>query len=124
MGYAAVAELAHELETVLDALRRPVRRTLATFQLLFRAVDALGRGVEAPPRVRDGGGSGLCAALARRVAGGRRRWKSNPAAGRRSAWRRATTRHRPLGQEVTAPTRRCGAPARARDRGGPKRWVW
>jgi two-component system chemotaxis sensor kinase CheA len=47
MGYAPVAELAHRMENLLDALRQG--RASAgpeTFQLLFRAVDALGRGVE------------------------------------------------------------------------------
>ncbi|MGH7499409.1 MAG: chemotaxis protein CheW [Gemmatimonadales bacterium] len=47
MGYTGVAELAHRMENLLDVLRR-IRVVLRpeTFQLLFRAVDALGRAVE------------------------------------------------------------------------------
>jgi two-component system chemotaxis sensor kinase CheA len=48
MGYAAIAQLAHGTENLLDALRQG--RTSASpevFQLLFRAVDTLGRDVEA-----------------------------------------------------------------------------
>jgi len=47
MGFTGVAELAHRMESLLDALRQ-ARLTAdeATFQLLFRAVDALGQGVE------------------------------------------------------------------------------
>ncbi len=47
MGYAAVAQLAHSAENLLDALRQDrVTATPAVFQLLFRAVDALGGAVE------------------------------------------------------------------------------
>lgn len=47
MGYAAVAHLAHSAENLLDALRHErVGATPAVFQLLFRAVDALGEAVE------------------------------------------------------------------------------
>jgi len=47
MGYAAVAQLAHSAENLLDALRHErVAATPAVFQLLFRAVDALGGAVE------------------------------------------------------------------------------
>ena len=47
MGYAAVAQLAHSAENLLDALRHArVAATPAVFQLLFRAVDALGEAVE------------------------------------------------------------------------------
>jgi two-component system chemotaxis sensor kinase CheA len=47
MGYAAVAQLAHSAENLLDAVRRErVTATPAVFQLLFRAVDALGGAVE------------------------------------------------------------------------------
>jgi two-component system, chemotaxis family, sensor kinase CheA len=48
MGYAAVAQLAHATENLLDALRH--ERVVATpdvFQLLFRAVDKLGGAVDA-----------------------------------------------------------------------------
>ncbi len=47
MGYAAVAQLAHSAENLLDALRHGrVTATPAVFQLLFRAVDALGAAVQ------------------------------------------------------------------------------
>jgi two-component system chemotaxis sensor kinase CheA len=47
MGYAAVAQLAHSAENLLDALRHQrVAATPAVFQLLFRAVDALGGAVQ------------------------------------------------------------------------------
>jgi two-component system, chemotaxis family, sensor kinase CheA len=47
MGFTGVAELAHRMESLLDGLRQ-ARLTAdeGTFQLLFRAVDALGQGVE------------------------------------------------------------------------------
>ncbi|MGI8818952.1 MAG: chemotaxis protein CheW [Gemmatimonadales bacterium] len=47
MGYAAVAQLAHSAENLLDAFRHDrVGATPTVFQLLFRAVDALGQAVE------------------------------------------------------------------------------
>jgi two-component system chemotaxis sensor kinase CheA len=47
MGYAAVAQLAHSAENLLDALRHErVTATPSVFQLLFRAVDTLGGAVE------------------------------------------------------------------------------
>lgn len=47
MGLTGVAELAHRMESLLDALRHGrVTANGETFQLLFRAVDALGRAVE------------------------------------------------------------------------------
>ena len=53
MGYAIVAELAHELENVLDsrARRALVLDGASTFHLLFRSVDVLGPG----GRSRGGG---------------------------------------------------------------------
>jgi two-component system chemotaxis sensor kinase CheA len=46
MGYAAVADLAHRLESLLDELRRGGRpATPALFELLFRAADALERAI-------------------------------------------------------------------------------
>jgi two-component system chemotaxis sensor kinase CheA len=48
MGYAAVAQLAHRIESLLDGLRQG--RLIATppvFQVLFRAIDILGKSVEA-----------------------------------------------------------------------------
>jgi two-component system chemotaxis sensor kinase CheA len=48
MGYAAVAQLAHATENLLDALRQErLSTTPEIFQLLFRAVDKLGTAVEA-----------------------------------------------------------------------------
>jgi two-component system chemotaxis sensor kinase CheA len=47
MGYAGVAQLAHRMENLLDLLRQAkLPAGSGTFQLLFRAVDALGRAVE------------------------------------------------------------------------------
>lgn len=54
MGFTGVAELAHRLESLLDALRQgQVVADARTFQLLFRAVDALGVAVEAAGAGRD-----------------------------------------------------------------------
>src|SRR5688500_7048748 len=48
MGYTGVADLAHRLENLLDALRRRAAAPSAPeFQLLFRSLDALTAGVEA-----------------------------------------------------------------------------
>jgi two-component system chemotaxis sensor kinase CheA len=48
MGYAAVAQLAHGIENLLAVLRQDRMQASPTvFQVLFQAVDALGRGVEA-----------------------------------------------------------------------------
>lgn len=47
MGYGGIADLAHRLENLLDALRRRSAAPSAReFQLLFRSVDALGSGLE------------------------------------------------------------------------------
>jgi len=47
MGYTAVAQLAHRAENLLDGLRQGrVQANPSIFQLLFRAVDALGKAVE------------------------------------------------------------------------------
>jgi two-component system, chemotaxis family, sensor kinase CheA len=47
MGFTGVAELAHRTESLLDALRHGrLTPDAGTFQLLFRAVDALGDAVE------------------------------------------------------------------------------
>jgi two-component system chemotaxis sensor kinase CheA len=47
MGYTGVADLAHRMENLLDALRQgQVTPEPAVFQLLFRAVDGLGQAVE------------------------------------------------------------------------------
>jgi two-component system, chemotaxis family, sensor kinase CheA len=54
MGFTSVAELAHRLESLLDALRQgQVTADARTFHLLFRAVDALGLAVEAAGAGRD-----------------------------------------------------------------------
>ncbi len=54
MGYTGVADLAHRMENLLDALRQGrVKARPETFQLLFRAVDALGRAVESAAAGRD-----------------------------------------------------------------------
>src|ERR671915_548876 len=48
MGYDAVAQLAHRIENLLDLLRQDrLQAGPAVFQVLFRAVDALGKAVEA-----------------------------------------------------------------------------
>lgn len=48
MGYAAVAELSHELETLLDRIRRDeIAVTQPITDTLFKAADALERGIEA-----------------------------------------------------------------------------
>ena len=47
MGYSGVADLAHRLENLLDALRRRgAAPSVREFQLLFRSVDALSAGIE------------------------------------------------------------------------------
>ncbi|MEX2178719.1 MAG: Hpt domain-containing protein, partial [Gemmatimonadaceae bacterium] len=47
MGYAAVAELSHELETLLDRMRRgEIAASQAVTDTLFAAVDTLERGIE------------------------------------------------------------------------------
>ena len=54
MGFTGVAELAHRMESMLDALRHGrLTADPETFELLFRAVDALGRGVEAAAAGRE-----------------------------------------------------------------------
>jgi two-component system chemotaxis sensor kinase CheA len=54
MGYTAVAQLAHGIENLLDRLRKgELGVSPATFQLLFRSVDSLGRAVEAAAAGRD-----------------------------------------------------------------------
>jgi two-component system, chemotaxis family, sensor kinase CheA len=47
MGYVSLAQLAHRVENLLDVLRQDrVQPSPAVFQLLFRAIDALGKAVE------------------------------------------------------------------------------
>src|ERR687897_3459023 len=48
MGYTGVAQLAHRSENLLDGLRQGrLQADPSTFQLLFRAVDTLGKAVDA-----------------------------------------------------------------------------
>ncbi|HKP50481.1 MAG TPA: chemotaxis protein CheA [Gemmatimonadales bacterium] len=48
MGYSAVAQLSHGIESLLDGLRKGrLQGNSAVFQLLFRAIDTLGKSVEA-----------------------------------------------------------------------------
>src|SRR3954447_9289280 len=48
MGYSAVAQLAHGIENLLDGLRKGrLQGSSGVFQLLFRAIDTLGKAVEA-----------------------------------------------------------------------------
>jgi two-component system chemotaxis sensor kinase CheA len=55
MGYAIVAELAHELETVLDRVRRAdLAINVAIMDVLFRATDVLEKAIEAAVAGRDG----------------------------------------------------------------------
>jgi two-component system chemotaxis sensor kinase CheA len=54
MGYTGVAELAHQMENLLDALRQGrVAPEGGIFELLFRGVDALARRVEAAAGGRE-----------------------------------------------------------------------
>jgi two-component system chemotaxis sensor kinase CheA len=71
MGYAGVADLAHRLENLLDALRGGrVAADPGVFQLLFRSVDALGTGVESAARGSDAALEPELAAELDRAAGG------------------------------------------------------
>jgi two-component system chemotaxis sensor kinase CheA len=48
MGYSAVAQLAHGIENLLEGLRKGrLQASAGIFQLLFRAIDNLGKAVEA-----------------------------------------------------------------------------
>jgi two-component system chemotaxis sensor kinase CheA len=71
MGYAAVTQLAHGTENLLDALRHGrVSANPAVFQLLFRAIDILGRTVEtAAAGSEDDADMGLIAELNGAAAG-------------------------------------------------------
>ena len=76
MGFTGVAELAHRMESLLDGLRQArLTADAGTFELLFRAVDALGRGVEG--RGRAGAAAGPDAR--RRARGRRERRPDRPA---------------------------------------------
>ncbi|HET8834776.1 MAG TPA: chemotaxis protein CheA [Gemmatimonadales bacterium] len=73
MGFTGVAELAHRLESLLDALRHGrVTPEAGTFELLFRAVDTLGAAVESAAAGRQvAPDAALVAALDRATAPGR-----------------------------------------------------
>src|SRR5437762_1797561 len=71
MGYAGVAQLAHRMENLLDLLRQAkVPAGPATFQLLFRAVDALGGAVEDAAGGKDTSAEELEAELDAAAGGG------------------------------------------------------
>lgn len=72
MGFTGVAELAHHLESLLDEVRQGrVAVGPETFELLFRAVDALGAAVEAAAAGREqAADAGLIAALDQATAPG------------------------------------------------------
>ncbi len=64
MGYTGVADLAHRMENLLDALRQGrVAAGSGVFQLMFRSVDALVRAVEAAGTGADLADEGLGAEL-------------------------------------------------------------
>jgi two-component system chemotaxis sensor kinase CheA len=64
MGYAGVAQLAHRMENLLDLLRQAkLPAGPGIFQLLFRAVDALGRAVEDAAAGKDSSAEELEAEL-------------------------------------------------------------
>jgi two-component system chemotaxis sensor kinase CheA len=71
MGYTGVADLAHRMENLLDALRQGrVAPNAAVFQLMFRSVDALARAVEGAASGAEPADAGLAAELDAAVAGG------------------------------------------------------
>src|SRR5438105_11565815 len=65
MGYAPIAQLAHAMENLLDGLRQGrLSASAPIFQLLFRAVDALGQAVEGAAAGAEGSADpGLLAEL-------------------------------------------------------------
>jgi two-component system chemotaxis sensor kinase CheA len=79
MGFATVAELAHELETVLDRIRRQELAIDAEIMdLLFRSADALESAVEAAVVGRDGQATSadLVSELRTLAAPGATRWSA------------------------------------------------
>ena len=82
MGYAAVAQLAHRMENLLDRLRQgQLQAGSAIFELLFRSIDALGKTVEAAAAGQEetGDHSALIAELDA-VVGGRAQSSPQPPA--------------------------------------------
>jgi two-component system, chemotaxis family, sensor kinase CheA len=101
MGFTGVAELAHRLESLLDALRQGrMTADARTFQLLFRAVDALGVAVESAAGGREvAPDAALASALDEATAGaGLPAAAVAPGAGSEPPRRRATDR--PRGRSV------------------------
>ncbi len=70
LGYAAVADLAHRAESVLETVRGGRRATPDLIQLLFRGVDALEKAIEGAAAGRDEPPAGLLAALDRAASAG------------------------------------------------------
>ena len=103
MGFAGVAELAHRTESLLDALRHGrVAPDPATFQLLFRAIDALGQSVEEAAAGRDLSADGaLVSALEAATGGGPAGASGAPAGGAEPHRRRATDAPRGRSVQVT-----------------------
>src|SRR6478672_5190818 len=73
MGFTGVAELAHRMESLLDAVRHGrLTPDAGTFELLFRAVDALGVAVESAAAGQEAApDAALVAALDEATSGGR-----------------------------------------------------
>jgi two-component system, chemotaxis family, sensor kinase CheA len=73
MGFTGVAELAHRMESLLDAVRHGrLTPDAGTFELLFRAVDALGVAVESAAAGQEAApDAALVAALDQATSGGR-----------------------------------------------------
>jgi two-component system, chemotaxis family, sensor kinase CheA len=73
MGFTGVAELAHRMESLLDAVRHGrLTPDAGTFELLFRAVDALGVAVEAAAAGQEAApDAALVTALDQVTSGGR-----------------------------------------------------
>ena len=83
MGYTSVAELAHEMESLLDRVRRGERSVSSEVsEALFKAADALEQSIEAAVAERDGSPdvAPLVARLRRLGEGGKAHRGSRPAA--------------------------------------------
>lgn len=68
LSYAAVADLAHRAESVLDTVRGGRQAAPALIQLLFRSVDALEKAIEGAAAGKDEPPAALLAALDRAAA--------------------------------------------------------
>src|SRR5919112_3790155 len=92
MGYTGVAGLAHRSENLLDGLRQGrLQADPSTFQLLFRAVDALGKAVEAAAAgVEEADDAALLAELDNAAGGNRPAITAAPAANAPAPTRRLT----------------------------------